>query len=47
MSLGNFTMKEALQFEPDLTINEIVAPYQETIPVFNEVGVDTCRGGGA
>jgi iron-sulfur cluster repair protein YtfE (RIC family) len=47
MSLGNFTMKEALQFDPDLTINEIVAAYPETIPVFNEVGVDTCCGGGA
>jgi iron-sulfur cluster repair protein YtfE (RIC family) len=47
MKPGNFTMKEALRFDPDLTINEIVAAYPETIPVFNEVGVDTCCGGGA
>lgn len=39
-------MSEALQFDPSLTINEIVAAHPETIPVFNRFGLDTCCGGG-
>ena len=29
-----------------MTINEIVARYPATIPVFNRFGMDTCCGGG-
>ena len=29
-----------------MTVNEIVARYAETIPVFNRFGMDTCCGGG-
>lgn len=29
-----------------LTINEIVARFPETIPVFNRFGLDICCGGG-
>lgn len=39
-------MSETLQFNPDLTINEIVAAHPETIAVFNRFGLDTCCGGG-
>lgn len=34
------------QLDPTLTINEIVARYPATIPVFNRFGMDTCCGGG-
>jgi regulator of cell morphogenesis and NO signaling len=30
----------------DLTVNEIVARFPETVAVFNQYGVDTCCGGG-
>jgi iron-sulfur cluster repair protein YtfE (RIC family) len=39
-------MTAALQFDPALTINEIVAAHPETIPVFNRFGFDICCGGG-
>jgi regulator of cell morphogenesis and NO signaling len=39
-------MTHTLLFDPALTINEIVAQYPETIPVFNRFGIDTCCGGG-
>ena len=39
-------MSKALQFDPALTINEIVAAYPESIAVFNRFGLDTCCGGG-
>jgi regulator of cell morphogenesis and NO signaling len=43
-------MKQATKDRPRidraLTINEIVARYPETIPVFNRFGLDTCCGGG-
>ena len=39
-------MSETLQFNSELTINEIVAEYPETIAVFNRFGLDTCCGGG-
>ena len=28
------------------TVNEIVRLYPETLPVFNEFGIDSCCGGG-
>jgi iron-sulfur cluster repair protein YtfE (RIC family) len=28
------------------TVNEIVAQYPETMPVFNRFGIDSCCGGG-
>jgi len=39
-------MRVKLEFDPALTINEIVARYPETISVFNRFGLDTCCGGG-
>jgi len=39
-------MADTLHLDPELTINEIVAAYPETIPVFNRFGLDTCCGGG-
>ena len=39
-------MPELTQLDPTLTINEIVALYPATIPVFNRFGMDTCCGGG-
>ena len=30
-----------------MTVNEIIARHPKTMPVFNELGVDTCCGGGA
>jgi iron-sulfur cluster repair protein YtfE (RIC family) len=30
----------------DMTINEIVAKFPETIPIFTQFGLDTCCGGG-
>jgi regulator of cell morphogenesis and NO signaling len=36
----------ATALDPNLTINEIVARFPETIPVFNRFGLDTCCGGG-
>jgi regulator of cell morphogenesis and NO signaling len=39
-------MQNVTQVDPTLTINEIVARYPATIPVFNRFGMDTCCGGG-
>jgi regulator of cell morphogenesis and NO signaling len=39
-------MAAATALDPNLTINEIVARFPETIPVFNRFGLDTCCGGG-
>jgi regulator of cell morphogenesis and NO signaling len=39
-------MQNLTQLDPTLTINEIVARYPATIPVFNRFGMDTCCGGG-
>jgi iron-sulfur cluster repair protein YtfE (RIC family) len=39
-------LSENLQYDPALTINEIVAQFPETIAVFNHFGFDTCCGGG-
>ena len=39
-------MPVKLEFDPALTINEIVALHPETIAVFNRFGLDTCCGGG-
>ena len=39
-------MQKLTQLDPTLTINEIVALYPATIPVFNRFGMDTCCGGG-
>ena len=43
---GHQVMRNTLQLDPALTINEIVAAHPETIPVFNRFGFDTCCGGG-
>lgn len=34
------------RIEPDMTVNEVVRLYPESITVFNEYGIDTCCGGG-
>lgn len=39
-------MTATTTLDPNLTINEIVARFPETIPVFNRFGLDTCCGGG-
>jgi regulator of cell morphogenesis and NO signaling len=39
-------MQNMTQVDPTMTINEIVARYPATIPVFNRFGMDTCCGGG-
>jgi regulator of cell morphogenesis and NO signaling len=39
-------MASATTLDPKLTINEIVARFPETIPVFNRFGLDICCGGG-
>jgi regulator of cell morphogenesis and NO signaling len=39
-------MPNTIQLDPTMTINEIVARYPDTIPVFNRFGLDTCCGGG-
>lgn len=39
-------MAEAIQIDPALTINEIVAAHPQTMAVFNQFGLDTCCGGG-
>ena len=39
-------MSVANELDFTLTINEIVARFPETIPVFNRFGFDTCCGGG-
>ena len=39
-------MQNVTQVDPTMTINEIVARYPATIPVFNRFGMDTCCGGG-
>jgi regulator of cell morphogenesis and NO signaling len=35
------------QLNRSMTVNEIIARHPKTMPVFNELGVDTCCGGGA
>lgn len=39
-------MSHTTLIDLELTINEIVARYPQTIPVFNRFGFDTCCGGG-
>jgi regulator of cell morphogenesis and NO signaling len=39
-------MPNTLQLDPTMTINEIVARFPDTIPVFNHFGLDMCCGGG-
>jgi len=39
-------MPATTQIDFTLTINELVARYPETLPVFNRFGLDTCCGGG-
>jgi regulator of cell morphogenesis and NO signaling len=38
-------MPAATMLDPTLTINQIVARFPETIPVFDRFGLDTCCGG--
>jgi iron-sulfur cluster repair protein YtfE (RIC family) len=40
-------MPQTIQLDRSMTINEIIARYPQTMPVFNEFGMDTCCGGGA
>lgn len=39
-------MPNTTDLDSALTINEIVARFPETVPVFNRFGMDTCCGGG-
>ncbi|MEP6991335.1 MAG: DUF542 domain-containing protein [bacterium] len=39
-------MRNLAGLDTTMTINEIVARFAETIPVFNRFGMDTCCGGG-
>jgi regulator of cell morphogenesis and NO signaling len=40
-------MSQTNQLDRSMTVNEIIARHPKTMPVFNELGVDTCCGGGA
>ena len=40
-------MPQTIQLDRSMTINEIIARYPQTMLVFNELGMDTCCGGGA
>jgi regulator of cell morphogenesis and NO signaling len=40
-------MSQTNQLNRSMTVNEIIARHPKTMPVFNELGVDTCCGGGA
>lgn len=31
---------------PDMTVNQVIQAYPQTIPVFNQYGIDSCCGGG-
>lgn len=44
--LTNNLMRNLPRLDTTMTINEIVARFAETIPVFNRFGMDTCCGGG-
>ncbi len=39
-------MRNLTGLDTTMTINEIVARFAETMPVFNRFGMDTCCGGG-
>lgn len=32
--------------EPTMTVNEVIQHFPNTLPVFNEYGIDSCCGGG-
>lgn len=32
--------------EPTMTVNEVIQLFPNTLPVFNEYGIDSCCGGG-
>jgi iron-sulfur cluster repair protein YtfE (RIC family) len=34
-----------LDVRPEMTVNEIVQKYPQALPVFKELGIDTCCGG--
>lgn len=38
-------MPAATTLDPTLTINQIVARFPETIPIFDRFGLDICCGG--
>jgi regulator of cell morphogenesis and NO signaling len=37
--------KETMSITPEMTVNAIIAAHAETIPIFNDWGVDSCCGG--
>jgi len=39
-------MPSLVPLDPTMTINEIVARYPSTLPLFTQLGMDTCCGGG-
>ena len=40
-------MSVATSLDRTLSVNAIVARWPQTIPVFNQFGIDNCCGGGA
>lgn len=40
-------MQQETVIDPAWSVNEVMARYPATLPVFNRFGVDTCCGGGA
>ena len=40
-------MSVATSLDRTLSVNAIVARWPQTIPVFNQFGIDSCCGGGA
>jgi iron-sulfur cluster repair protein YtfE (RIC family) len=41
------TSRTTAAVDPTATVNEILVKYPETVSVFNEFGIDACRGGAA
>ena len=37
---------ELKQIDPALTVNEVIRQFPQTLGVFNELGIDSCCGGG-
>lgn len=40
-------MQNETAIDPTWSVNEVIARFPSTIPVFNKFGLDTCCGGGA
>ena len=39
-------MQNLIEFDPNMTINDVVARFPVTMPILNRFGFDLCCGGG-